>query len=182
MTCAHDLTTGSGLWQPMHSTICPAEGCGTTGIVKSPNYPKNYPNNLHKTETIQVEDGLILSLQFTAFDIEVQYDLSINGMDYSSFTCPYDHLTITDGDGTILMERRCGLSSLLPAITSKSNAINLVFSTNGVNTENGWSVSWIAVTPGKLCRRCLGNLSRKRLTNQRENAKHCQRQNRLHFI
>ena len=31
MTCAHDPTTGFGLWEPMHSTLCPAEGCGTDG-------------------------------------------------------------------------------------------------------------------------------------------------------
>ena len=31
MTCAPDSTTGSGLWQPMHSTLCPTEGCGSAG-------------------------------------------------------------------------------------------------------------------------------------------------------
>ena len=40
-----------------------------TGVVTSPNYPGNYPNSLEKAETIKVEEGLIISLQFTAFDI-----------------------------------------------------------------------------------------------------------------
>ena len=31
ITCASDSTTGSGLWQPMHSPLCPAEGCGSEG-------------------------------------------------------------------------------------------------------------------------------------------------------
>ena len=31
MTCAPDSTTRSGLWQPMHSPLCPAEGCGSEG-------------------------------------------------------------------------------------------------------------------------------------------------------
>ena len=31
MTCAPDSTTGSGFWQPMYSTLCPAEGCGSDG-------------------------------------------------------------------------------------------------------------------------------------------------------
>ena len=85
---------------------------------------------------IQVEEGLILSLQFTAFDIE------------SHSTCDYDHLTITDGDGTTLMEKSCGNS--LPAdITSTSNVVNLLFITDYYDGENsGWSVSWSAVTPG----------------------------------
>ena len=41
-----------------------------TGVVTSPNYPGNYPNNFEKIEMIKVEEGLMLKLQFTAFDIE----------------------------------------------------------------------------------------------------------------
>ena len=111
-----------------------------TGEVTSPNYPNNYPDNLEKTDTIQVEQGLILSLQFTAFDIE------------SCSNCGCDHLTIMDGDGTTLMEKSCGNS--LPAdIRSTSNVVNLVFVTSGANTRSGWSVSWSAVTPGE-CQQC----------------------------
>ena len=120
-------------------------------MVTSPNHPGNYPDNLEKTETIKVEQGLILFLQFTAFDIEFAY------------TCEFDHLTITDGDGTTLMEKSCGGysstwhdddvviggesigSSLPPAITSRSNSINLVFTTDVNNARSGWSVSWRAV-------------------------------------
>ena len=122
-----------------------------TGNVTSPNYPDNYPNSVRKTETIQVEQGLILSLQFTAFDIQ------------ADSTCDYDHLTITDGDGTTLMERSCGstsdgniligdqsIGSSLPAnITSTSNIVKLVFSTSSSTTRPGWSISWMAVTPGE---------------------------------
>ena len=106
-----------------------------TGVSTSPNYPGNYPSNLEKTETILVEQGLILSLQFTAFDIE------------SDSTCRYDHLTITDGDGTTLMEKSCG-STLPAAITSTSNMVNLVFNTDSITTKTGWSLSWSTVTPG----------------------------------
>ena len=101
-----------------------------------------------------MEQGLILSLQFTAFDVESHYGGS---------TCRFDHLTITDGDGTTLMEKSCGstsegniligdlsIGSSLPAnITSTSNIVKLVFSTNGRGTKTGWSVSWSAVTPGE---------------------------------
>ena len=127
-----------------------------TGVVTSPNYPGNYPDNLEKTETIQVAQGQILSLQFTAFAIEPHP------------TCRFDHLTITDGDGTTLMEKSCGSSSdgniliggqsigssLPAAILSTSNVVNLVFTTDGSDTRSGWSVSWIAVTPGE-CQQLL---------------------------
>ena len=92
-----------------------------------------------KTETLKVQQGLIISLQFTAFDIDT----------YSG--CPEDHLTITDGDGTTLMEKSC--SNSLPAaiylIRSTSNVVNLVFSTDYDYQRTGWSVSWNAVTPGE---------------------------------
>ena len=47
------------------------------------------------------------------------------------------------------MEKNCGYSSTLPDITSRSNIVNLVFSTDGSVTKTGWSVSWSAVTPGE---------------------------------
>ena len=108
-----------------------------TGVVTSPNYPDNYPNNLNKTEWIEVEQGLILNLKFTVFDIWGE-----------TYGCSYDHLTITDGDGTTLMEKSCG--NTLPAdITSTSNIVKLVFKTDYYDGGNsGWSVSWSAVTPG----------------------------------
>ena len=107
---------------------------------------------MEKPEAVQVEQGLILELQFTAFEIE----------------CKYDHLTITDGDGTTLMEKSCG--SILPAnITSTSNIINLLFSSTSVklylsdrrnDVMTGWSLNWRAVEPGEcqplvLCLRLL---------------------------
>ena len=117
--------------------------CFPTGKVTSPNYPNNYPNNLQKTETIQVEKGLVLSLQFTAFDVDSWIHQHPN--------CFYDHLTITDGDGTTLMERSC--DNILPAdITSTSNIVKLEFitDTDTGDTKPGWSVRWSAVTPGEF--------------------------------
>ena len=108
-----------------------------TGVVTSPNYPGDYPNNLEKTETVRVELGLVLSLQFTSFDIE-----------YSA-SCDYDHLKITDGDGTTLMEKTCG-SSLPGPINSRSNLVNIVFITDKMDSRSsGWSLSWSAKTLGE---------------------------------
>jgi len=131
-----------------------SQGCGSKGMITSPNYPDDYPFNLEKTETIQVEEGLILDLEFDAFNIQ---------FDNRDFTCLNDHLTITDGDGTTLMEKSCGpytngsvsiggqsigSGSLPPAIRSRSSTIKLVFTTDGYNgygRRTGWSVSWRAV-------------------------------------
>ena len=132
-----------------------------TGVVTSPNYPGEYPNNLDKTHTILVEQGLVLLLHFTAFDTKD-----------SAYNCVSNHLTITDGDGTILMKKTCGstvvgnaniegqsIGSSLPTdVRSRTNVINLFFKTDAFEelsgslqplqyAETGWSVSWSAISP-----------------------------------
>ena len=109
-------------------------------MVTSPNHPGNYTNFLETTEKIKVEDGLVIFLQFTAFDIGYHPIFCAN--------CSCDHLTITDGDGTTLMEKGCG-SSMPANITSATNAIELIFSSDHFDSGNsGWSANWSAVTPG----------------------------------
>jgi len=105
------------------------------GVATSPNYPDKYPNDLRNTTTIEVEKGMIVALKFTAFDVERGDD-----------SCPYDHLTIEDGDGSTLMEKTCGYS-LPEDLVSKSNVVKLHFKTDESVTESGWSVTWSAEKP-----------------------------------
>ena len=105
------------------------------GVVNSPNYPGNYPHNLRKTEIIDVEEGLVVAIEFTAFDVEFHS------------TCSYDHVTIKNGDGTTLMEKTCG-SSLPAAVTSTSNIVEIYFHTDANVSYSGWRLTWTAMTPG----------------------------------
>ena len=66
---------------------------------------------------------------------------------FTVFATAGDYLSITDGDGTTLMGRTSGYSK--PAnITSKTNVVKLLFTTNEHHPRTGWSVNWSAVTPG----------------------------------
>ena len=103
------------------------------GEETSPNFPDKYPNNLkNKTKTIEVEKGSEITLNFTAFKVE---------WDSWDSSCPYDHLTIKDGDGSTLMEKTCG-NSLPENLVSKSNVVKLYFTTDGSVAESGWSLTW----------------------------------------
>ena len=123
-----------------------------TGVVTSPNHPSYYPNNLNKTQFIEVESGKILRLEFTHFAVGVcSWGGNIN-------TCSCDFVKITDGDGTTLMDNSCGHSSFdpshslhfqLPIITTRSNRVEIFFHTDYRYTDSGWSLSWRAVTPGE---------------------------------
>ena len=116
-----------------------------TGVLTSPNHPDDYPDNLDKTQTIEVESGKILRLEFTHFAVE-----------WGS-TCPLDFVKISDGDGTTLMDNSCGFSSRDPSdpyyfqpptITTRTNTVEIFFHKDGISTRPGWSLTWSAVTPG----------------------------------
>ena len=119
-----------------------------TGVVTSPNHTGNYPYNLDKKQTIEVESGKVLRLEFTHFSV---YACNVK-------TCPCDYVKITDGDRTTLMDKSCGYSSedpsssnhfLPPIITTKSNRVEIFFHTDGSRALAGWSLSWRAVIPGE---------------------------------
>lgn len=133
-----------------------------SGTVSSSDLDKNS----QKEYTVEVKEGLILSIEFNDFEVEF-YDLSLdrdmnyqtddNGdIDYFSPICRYSHLTITDGDGTTLVEKVCGYRELnlddkhLKLIRSKSNVIKLQHYTNRKQEKSFWSLSWRAVTPGQI--------------------------------
>ena len=110
-----------------------------SGVVTSPNYPDgDYPNNLNKTQTIQVKEGMAIILDFSEFDIQFHGESS----------CDWDNLTITDGDGTTLLKESCGIKKP-PRITSSTNTVHILFQTDETITRTGWRISWTAMTPGK---------------------------------
>ena len=90
----------------------------------------------------------MLRMEFTQFAVYVSGTVD---------DCTGDHVKITDGDGTTLMDKSCGDSSsspsssdyfLPPILMTNTNAVKIFFRTDGSNTKSGWSLSWGAVTPG----------------------------------
>ena len=109
-----------------------------------------FPSNLDRTETIEVDDGHVVGIQFK----------ELNLCDGESF------LTIRDGDGTTLMELESfDLQESLPGnISSISNRVHVSFKTRDVRLgyrcewekedhriyNVGWSLSWSTMTPGAI--------------------------------
>ena len=151
--------------------FCTLPLTGATGVLSSPNYPDDYPDNdgAITKQWIQVEEGLVVSLQVTAFEIEFQE--STNGYKGCG-----DYLIIEDYDsGDDLMDG-CGnpsddilnydsgtdeyvsIGTNLPTFTSIGNIVLLKFTTDGLThngPKTGWSVQWTAVAPGE-CQPSLG--------------------------
>ena len=107
------------------------------------------------TETIKVEQGKMILLQFTYFAI-----LVCGGTE----ACSCDHISVTDGHMTPLLDKACGFSTRAPSahnffqptrIKSTSHIVNIFFSTDGSYSHAGWSLSWSVVTPGLETTRVL---------------------------
>ena len=71
--------------------------------------------------------------------------------------CTGDHVTVTDGDGTLLMDKSCGFSTYSsthsyyfkpPVLLTNTNAVRVYFRNFGGYTNRGWSLNWGAVKPG----------------------------------
>ena len=93
---------------------------------------------MRKTEIIEVEEGLVVEMQFTAFNVDLVE------------LCNLDYVTIKNGDGVTLMENTCG-SSLPAAVISNSNNVEIYFHTDDIIIQTsgaGWRLTWRAVTPG----------------------------------
>ena len=104
-------------------------------MLTSPGHPNSYPNNLDTKDIITVNQERVISIEFTAFNVEEK-----------DATDCYDHVRIMDGDGTQLMFW-CGTE--VPGIfTSNTNTVRITFHTDGSNTRSGWRLRWTAQTPG----------------------------------
>ena len=102
-------------------------------------------------------------MEFTDFDIFALTELDestglAKGTVQSADPCPYDFVQVTDGDGTMLMNKSCGYMKVNesdpnflvpPNITSNTNLVTVFFSTDGTGAKTGWNLKWRAVTSGK---------------------------------
>ena len=97
---------------------------GDSSILASPQFPGNYPNSIHETHEITASIGPI-EISFSHFATE-------KGCDFVS---------ITDGDGTVLLSRASG-NSIPRNITSQTNKVVVEFQTDGTKVFPGWKLHW----------------------------------------
>ena len=118
------------------------ESLPTSGEMASPNFPRNYANDLHERKTIEVAKGNVINIHFTDFNLENPDQV--------------DYLEITDGDGTLLghfgagyyvdegqrWDLDGGLRKEISDLTSVTETVHLLFHTDESVTSTGWRLEW----------------------------------------
>ena len=107
---------------------------GNSSEFSSINSGDFYDNSLNQVDVLQVADGKVIKIEFTAFDIEN------NGE-----RCPWDHLSIVEKDGTVLLDKACGIRGPF-TICSQTNEVYFTFITDCIIGRPGWSAEWSAVS------------------------------------
>uniref|UniRef100_A0A8C0J8V6 Cubilin n=1 Tax=Chelonoidis abingdonii TaxID=106734 RepID=A0A8C0J8V6_CHEAB len=125
------------------STVCTHQYTDATGVLTSPNYPRNYPVKTECIYRIRVETNKQIALHFTNFILE------------GNKFCSSDYVEIRDGgyETSPVLGKYCG-STLPPVIISHSNRLWIKFVSDVYGTRTGFSAYWDGTTTG-----CGGTLT-----------------------
>nr|XP_038037174.1 deleted in malignant brain tumors 1 protein [Anas platyrhynchos] len=115
----------------------------SSGMLQSPNYPGNYPNNADCVWEIQVENNFRVALTFR--DVALQ-----------NSRCQYDYIEVYDGPphSSPLLGRICAGSFL--TYTSSSNLMSIHFHSDSRHTFRGFQAHYSSIpTDHNIALTCL---------------------------
>uniref|UniRef100_A0A674GZR9 CUB and zona pellucida like domains 1 n=1 Tax=Taeniopygia guttata TaxID=59729 RepID=A0A674GZR9_TAEGU len=117
------------------SYFCGGSVSDSSGVLQSPNYPGNYPNDADCVWEIQVENNF----QFLKFSSE---------MDLTSGTCQHDYIEVYDGPlhSSPLLGRFC--SGSFPTYVSSSNMMTVRFHSDSRNSFRGFQAHYSSIPAG----------------------------------
>jgi len=113
--------------------------CDQTGnnLVMSPDWGiNNYPHNSVEDYHLRVEEGNVIEILFTDFDLEARS---------RSGSC-YDWVRIEDADGTELMAKTCAGEKPVAAIRSRTNVAKIEFRSDRSVATMGFRAEWRKVS------------------------------------
>ncbi|EDO39794.1 predicted protein [Nematostella vectensis] len=115
-------------------SACQQNLTSPSGTFVSPRYPNPYPNNIDCVWRIIGDPSDVIRLRILAFDLQL------------STSCTKDSLTIIDGVAghPQTTGRYCG--TFAPSlIQSTSSVVTLIFKSGGVNSGQGFKISYKAI-------------------------------------
>lgn len=118
------VAPGRGSWSPGEgerlvppgslTDVCGGVLTGLSGVLASPEYPNNYPNNVECRWVIRAAGPATVKLVFVDFQVE------------GSEECTYDYVAVLGGPGPARGRHYCG-SSRPPTLVSLGHELQVVF-------------------------------------------------------
>ncbi|XP_052224076.1 tolloid-like protein 1 [Dreissena polymorpha] len=104
----------------------------TFGVITSPNYPKDYVNNITCEWIIDAPESSRINVEFTDFALEFHYQ------------CAYDYVELFDGHNasSLSIGKFCGATAPPSGFESQSSSVRIVFFTDATNTARGFRLSF----------------------------------------
>jgi len=102
------------------------------GDLPSVNYPNQYPNFVDCSWTITAQEGMVIHINITSFDVEYED------------TCDYDYVELSDASG-YSSGRMCGDEGLGFTYLSVGNNVTVVFHTDYSIVGDGFSLHYEAL-------------------------------------
>ena len=105
---------------------------GSSGFIRSPNYPQPYRHRATCVWIITVADGNIITFNVTDLDIE------------ASTTCRYDNVLIRDGynNSAAQIVRLCGTNRPVTLFKSTGNRLYVSFSSDATVNGRGFELRY----------------------------------------
>jgi len=125
----------SSIWEELHAERCQYVLQNNEGVIKSPNHPQNYPNNIVCTWRIEAQDGYNILLQVKSFRLDGTYP-----------DCKQDALLIYDGRNDTadsFQSPYCG-TEMISSLKSTGNFLFLKFITDSLQTFPGFKIEYKA--------------------------------------
>lgn len=110
---------------------------GQNGVITSPNYPGDYYRNINYEWIVTVEPGKVIELTLDRVNLA------------DSVQCK-DFLNVYDGASKRdpLLRKYCGelITATIEVLRSTGNKVYIHFSSDDANTEEGFQISWRAIS------------------------------------
>ena len=113
--------------------VCGGTFTKMSGVMQSPQYPENYPENVMCQWVIELPPQYKITLEFTDFQLE------------KSTSCQYDFVLVMSGLPTspTALGKFCGNESN-NLVASNSNVMTVLFKSDSTKSKKGFEAYWYA--------------------------------------
>ena len=111
--------------------VCKECSCSNNPVIKSPNFPKKYPENVDITWLIKYPPGQRIKISIISFSVD-------------GYLWCDDYLAIYDGDFNeeSKLGEYCDANSIPPVITSTTNKVYLHFHSDTLWSKKGFKLEY----------------------------------------